>query len=845
MAPKTETRVIVIKSDVQGGKELKDVATSLGAISKQVNRMQSDVSLMTKFQKVLTGMFAFNVLGMGISSFTKMSDSVQLLTDRIKVMEGDGSDAFETMDKLAQVANKNGATLEATATIYNRIGMAIADVGVNGNLLIGVVNAMQQTFRLSGASMAEATGATIQLSQGLASGQLRGQELRSVLESNVVIGGILAKQLNTTRGSLLKYAEAAGGIKTKDVLISLAKESKNLEEQTAKLGYTFEQTLNIAMNNFTVQWNKFNAALGVTSNFNKFIMFISENATPIIIAFGVALASIKWAAITTAVKSLAVGFVNLAGPLGIILITGFTIAAAKVALFATAIYMAYKAFTDFEGYTGTILSIVTKLGIAFDELRITLLEVGKGIVSWLGEDTTGHDKKINGLKQEIKERKKLLEQIELMKKSDEEIAALGERDILAKMKGSTSLNDTYQNLNENLEKKLITFEQYTKRWKKLQVKDADEEYKKGNLFEPDYKKKIDEIMNGKPEKNAPSKKQEERNYLADLNKQFKELASLTGGDFTGYILGYDKIEMDKLNKSLNDGSISIMAFNKELREMETLKLTRDLNKGSISFSEFTAKTNELKQANLKEEFQQGAIGLREFYVELNNTSNASMFSGEFFTNSFKSGLAQYTSSIKSAAEEMADIFSGAFKQMEDDLVKFVQTGKISTRDLSNFIQQEITRMLIRQTVMKPLEGLLAAGLGALSSGGTSTAMTYNYQPTGGTRGPYAASGTIINSPSILSTQGGRNVIGGEAGPEAVLPLGRNSQGDLGIKASVSPVVINISNSSSAEITTSESTGADGSRTIEVMIQENVKSGLASGAFDKQFKQVFGLNRKGF
>jgi phage-related minor tail protein len=76
--------------------------------------------------------------------------------------------------------------------------------------------------------------------------------------------------------------------------------------------------------------------------------------------------------------------------------------------------------------------------------------------------------------------------------------------------------------------------------------------------------------------------------------------------------------------------------------------------------------------------------------------------------------------------------------------------------------------------------------------------------------------------------GGKFGVMGEAGPEAVMPLTRRSDGSLGVRADGigggSPVVVNVINNSNARATTQQRQTEQGT-TIDVMIDELVAQKL--------------------
>jgi hypothetical protein len=95
-----------------------------------------------------------------------------------------------------------------------------------------------------------------------------------------------------------------------------------------------------------------------------------------------------------------------------------------------------------------------------------------------------------------------------------------------------------------------------------------------------------------------------------------------------------------------------------------------------------------------------------------------------------------------------------------------------------------------------------------------------------------ANGGIIGGRSII----GRNLIG-ESGPEAVMPLKRHN-GRMGVAAA--PVNVNIVNNAGAEVAVSETTGNDGSRSIDVLIESKMKRSFGGGGMDKIMRSRFGV-----
>ena len=154
----------------------------------------------------------------------------------------------------------------------------------------------------------------------------------------------------------------------------------------------------------------------------------------------------------------------------------------------------------------------------------------------------------------------------------------------------------------------------------------------------------------------------------------------------------------------------------------------------------------------------------------------------------KSPLQSFAESAFKVAEQAEQAFVNAFKGMEDALVKFVMTGKLNFRDLANSIIADLTRMLIRAAVTKPLFGTLFPNI-KMAKGGVIDA---------GNKITAYARGGIVNKPTLFPMANGMGLMG-EAGPEAIMPLKRGSNGKLGVQSSggVGNIVVNVDASGSS------------------------------------------------
>ncbi|CAI2439816.1 Phage-related minor tail protein [Serratia ficaria] len=135
---------------------------------------------------------------------------------------------------------------------------------------------INQGFVVSGATAQEASNAVIQLSQGLASGALRGEEFNSVTEQGGRLATALADSLGVNIGQLRTMA-AEGKLTTDVVVNGLLSQGDAIGKEFANTTTTIGQALEIANNNITQFIGSSTTVKSTVSLFNSSIITLSEN----------------------------------------------------------------------------------------------------------------------------------------------------------------------------------------------------------------------------------------------------------------------------------------------------------------------------------------------------------------------------------------------------------------------------------------------------------------------------------------------------------------------------------------------------------------------------------------
>lgn len=140
-----------------------------------------------------------------------------------------------------------------------------------------------------------------------------------------------------------------------------------------------------------------------------------------------------------------------------------------------------------------------------------------------------------------------------------------------------------------------------------------------------------------------------------------------------------------------------------------------------------------------------------------------------------------------------NVFTNAFNGMADGIANFALTGKMDFRGFTVSILADLAKMEARIAASKILGGLFQWGMNLFGGGYDSSAL---HDGTHGIPMPpklnalggvYTSSdlsrysGSVVNRPTFFQFARGAAVMG-EAGPEAILPLRRGTDGKLGVVA---------------------------------------------------------------
>lgn len=148
---------------------------------------------------------------LGVAKLTKdfldFSDTQTQITARLNLM----NDGLQTTDQLSEMiyqsALRSKSSYSDTADAVGKMGLNAKNAFSSNQELIAFTEQVNKQFKIGGASSQEQTNAMVQLTQAMAAGVLRGQDLNSILAAAPGIARTIEESMGWASGSIKQYAE--------------------------------------------------------------------------------------------------------------------------------------------------------------------------------------------------------------------------------------------------------------------------------------------------------------------------------------------------------------------------------------------------------------------------------------------------------------------------------------------------------------------------------------------------------------------------------------------------------------------------------------------------------------
>lgn len=248
---------------------LDGMESKFNSTSKSVNNAEKSFSSLSKVASALVAVLSVQQVAAYADAWTTVNNK---LANAIRPNE----QLVEVTQRVFDITQATRSSLDATASLYARLERATRQAGTSTADLAKLTTIINQGFVVSGATAQEAENAIIQLSQGLASGALRGEEFNSVNEQGNRMMVALADSLGVGIGELRNMA-AQGKLTTDVVVKGLLSQGDAIGKEFAKTTTTISQALQVASNNITQFVGSSSTVKAGVAVFNDAVITLSNN----------------------------------------------------------------------------------------------------------------------------------------------------------------------------------------------------------------------------------------------------------------------------------------------------------------------------------------------------------------------------------------------------------------------------------------------------------------------------------------------------------------------------------------------------------------------------------------
>jgi tape measure domain-containing protein len=261
-----EIRVALVLDTSNFDRGIRRAETSLGSFERKGSAVAS----------TLQGAFAAIIGVATIDQFVKMEGALTGLQNKLQVVAGSQEKANQAFGQIAGIADRTRSGLADVGDLYSKIALAGEKLGLTQSQVAQTTETFTKALKLTGAGAQQSSAAILQFGQALASGKLSGDEFRSLMENAPAFMRKLSDALGVSQGELRKLATE--GALTSDVIIAATQQmAASVEDDFAKTTPTIADAFTVLKNNIMLMFDEINKGSGVFEYIRKLILLLADN----------------------------------------------------------------------------------------------------------------------------------------------------------------------------------------------------------------------------------------------------------------------------------------------------------------------------------------------------------------------------------------------------------------------------------------------------------------------------------------------------------------------------------------------------------------------------------------
>ncbi len=233
---------------IQGMNEINQTIQQIGASQRrhteETKRTTSAAgNLLKTFRQIAVATGAVSL----VKSFLGVADQQTQTNARLKLMNDGLQSVADLQDMIYASAQRTRTEYAATAQVVAGLGQRAGDAFSSSTEIIQFAENLNKQFKIAGASQQEISSASLQLTQALGSGVLRGEELNAIFEAAPNIIQTIADYLGEPIGNIRQMA-ADGQITAEVVKNAMLQATDEINEQFENMPMTLSEAFIVGKN---------------------------------------------------------------------------------------------------------------------------------------------------------------------------------------------------------------------------------------------------------------------------------------------------------------------------------------------------------------------------------------------------------------------------------------------------------------------------------------------------------------------------------------------------------------------------------------------------------------------
>lgn len=273
----------ISQSASQSSTAMSSFAQKVGGVSDKATKATG--SLMN-IKSVFLGALGANIaaaaiakVGDALGSVLSMAEEYATINARLGLIAGSQNNVIALNREIYESARRSRTAYSDVAEMVANLSQSAHDAFPDPRETVQFAETINKAMAIGGTKGQAKKNAVLQLTQGLASGQLQGDEFRSIAENAPIIENIIAKTMGVSRGELKKLA-SEGKITAEVIKKAMTENAAEINEQFRKLPHTMSDWVtdiqSVAQYAFAPLFDVINE-LSNSEEFRQFIDSIENN----------------------------------------------------------------------------------------------------------------------------------------------------------------------------------------------------------------------------------------------------------------------------------------------------------------------------------------------------------------------------------------------------------------------------------------------------------------------------------------------------------------------------------------------------------------------------------------